>query len=123
MLDDGHGCLLVSDEPFLQTLLVIVRPATTSLASLQTTRRADLLAALEEEDTLQVHLLAHLLVPALEVVLVPGEAVDEEIIFVTLGHPSLQETAGDLHRNNCTVGNMMLYQLSKLKTVMRNNQL
>ena len=123
MLDDGHGCLLVGDEPFLQTLLVIIRPPAARLSSLQTTRRADLLAALEEEDTLQVHLLAHLLVPALEVVLVPGEAVDEEIIFVTLGHPSLQETAGDLHRNNCTVGNMMLYQLSKLKTVMRDNQL
>ena len=116
MIDDGHGCLLVSDEPFLQTLLVIIRPPTARLTSLQTARRADLLAALEEENALQVHLLPHLLVPASQVVLVPGEAVDEEIIFVALRHSPLQEAAGDLHRYNCTVGNMVLYQLPKLKT-------
>ena len=123
MLDDGHGCLLVGHEPFLQTLLVIIRPSTARLSSLQTARRADLLAALEEQDALQIDFFSHLLIPALQIVLVPWEAVDEEIVFVTRGHSSLQETAGDLHRNNCTVGNMMLYQLSKLKTVMRNNQL
>ena len=125
MFDDGHGCLLVGHEPFLQTLLVIIRPSTARLSSLQTARRADLLAALEEQNALQVHLLPHLLVPASQVVLVPGEAVDEEIIFVTLSHSSLQKTAGDLDRNNCTVGNMVLYQLSKLKTdgsVMKNKQ-
>lgn len=122
MIDDGHGCLLVSDEPFLQTLLVIVRPPTARLASLQTASRADLLAALEEKDALQIDFLSHLLIPALQIVLVPWEAVDEEIVFVTRGHSSLQETAGDLHRDNCTVGNMVLYQLSKLKTVMRDRQ-
>ena len=116
VIDDGHGCLLVSDEPFLQTLLVIVRPPTARLASLQTTSRADLLAALEEQDALQIDFLPHLLIPALQIVLVPWEAVDEEIVFVTRGHSSLQETAGDLHRDNCTVGNMVLYQLPKLKT-------
>ena len=89
MLDDGHGGLLVSDEPLLQTLLVVVRPATARLASLQTTSRADLLAALEEQNALQVHLLPHLLVPPSQVVLVPGEAVDEEIIFVAGRHSSL----------------------------------
>ena len=125
MFDDGHGGLLVGHEPFLQTLLVIIRPPTTRLPSLQTARRADLLAALEEQNALQVHLLPHLLGPASQVVLVPGEAVDEEIIFVTLSHSPLQKTAGDLYRNNCTVGNMVLYQLSKLKTegsVMKNKQ-
>ena len=116
MLDDGHGGLLVSDEPLLQTLLVVVRPPTARLASLQTTSRADLLAALEEQDALQIDFFSHLLIPALQIVLVPWEAVDEEIVFVTRGHSSLQETAGDLHRDNCTVGNMVLYQLSKLKT-------
>ena len=115
MIDDGHGGLLVSDEPFLQTLLVIIRSPTARLPSLQTAGCADLLAALEEENALQVHFLAHLLVPATQVVLVPREAVDEEIIFVAAGHSSLQETASDLDRNNCTVGDMVLYQLSELE--------
>ena len=71
---------------------------------------------MEEKDALQVHFVPHLLVPALQVVLVPGEAVDKEIVFLTLSHSSLQETAGDLHRDNRTVGNVVLYQLSELKS-------
>ena len=89
MFDDGHGGPLVGYEPFLQTLLVVVRPPTAGLASPQTAGRADLLAALEEQNALQVHFLPHLLVPPSQVVLVPGEAVDEEIIFVAGRHSSL----------------------------------
>ena len=90
-------------------------PAAACCSSLQTPGRADLLTALEVEDALEVDFLSHLLVPALEVVLVSGESVDQKVVFITVIHGPLQETAGDLHRDNCTVGNVVLYQLPELK--------
>ena len=91
-------------------------PATPRGAPAEAPGRADLLAAVEEEDALQVDFLSHLLVPALKVVLVPREAVDEKVVLKTIGHGPLQETAGDLDRDDCTVGNVVLYQLSELNT-------
>ena len=90
-------------------------PAAACCSSLQTPGRADLLTALEVEDALEVDFLSHLLVPALEVVLVSGESVDQKVVFITVIHGPLQETAGDFHRDNCTVGNVVLYQLPELK--------
>merc|ERR1719400_463643 len=115
VLDDGHGGLLIGHKPLLQTLLVIVRPATPRCASAQAPSRAYLLAAVEEENTLEVHLVPHLLGPSLEVVLVPGEAIDQKPILVALGHGALQQRAGDLHRDDGAIGDVVLYQLSKLR--------
>ena len=56
VLDDGHGGLLIGHKPLLETLLIIVRPPTPRGPPAQTPGCADLLAAVEEENTLEVHL-------------------------------------------------------------------
>ena len=61
------------------------------------------------------YLVPHLLSPALQVVLVPREAVYQEVVLLALGHGSLQERTGDLHRDYGAISNVVLYQLSKLK--------
>ena len=61
-----------------------------------------------------LHLVPHLLVPSLKIVLVPGEAVYQEVVLVTLSHGPLYQGAGDLHRDNGAVGDVVLYQLSEL---------
>ena len=83
------------------------------------------------------HLVAHLLGPALQVVLVTRETVCksslltshdcqrslkdlyctyEEVVLVALCHGSLQQRAGDLHRDDRAVGDVVLYQLPELQT-------
>ena len=56
-------------------------PPTPSGAPAEAPGGTDLLAAVEEEYALEVDLLSHLLVPALQVVLVPREAVDKKVVF------------------------------------------
>ena len=56
VLDDGRGGLLIGHKPLLETLLIIVRPPTPRGPPAQTPGCADLLAAVEEENTLEVHL-------------------------------------------------------------------
>ena len=57
---------------------------------------------LEEEDELEVDLLAHLRVPSLEVVLVAGEPVDEEVLLAGL----LRE---DEQRHGRVIGGMRIF--------------
>ncbi len=71
----------------------------------------------EEEDELEVDLVRHLLVPPGEVVLVPGESVDEEVVPVRLPHGPLQQRAGDLHRHDRPVRDVALDQLAELGTL------
>ena len=61
-----------------------------------------------------LYLVPHLLGPALEVVLVPGETIDEEVVLVVVSHGSLYQRTGDLYWHDCSIGDMVLYQLSKL---------
>lgn len=61
------------------------------------------------------YLVPHLLGPALQVVLVPREAVYQEAVLLALGHGSLQEGTGDLHWDYGAISNVVLNQLSKLK--------
>ena len=62
------------------------------------------------------YLVPHLLGPALQVVLVPREAVYQEAVVLALGHGALQEGAGDLYRDYGAVSDVVLNQLSKLKS-------
>ena len=119
--------MFISYKSLLQTLFIVVRPTTTSSTSAQTPCSADLLAAVEEQDALQVHFLSHLLGPALQIVLVPREPVNQEVVLFTLGHSPLwqkqfsvyevsralldltEQRTSNFHWNNCTICDMMLY--------------
>lgn len=79
MLDDGHRVVDVGVEALLQALQIVVRAAT-ALAPLQAPLHALILGALEEQHEQQLDLVGHLAVPALQVVLVPGETVDQELV-------------------------------------------
>merc|ERR1719319_180455 len=112
--DDGHGGLLIRDEPLPQALLVVIRPATSSSSSAKAPGGADLLRAVEEQHTAQVHLLPHDLRPPCQIILVPREPVNEEIILVALLHRSLYQAAGDGHGDDGAVGDVVLDQLTVL---------
>lgn len=79
VIHDGHRVVDVRVEALLQTLRVVVRAAA-AFAALQTPGDALLLGALEEQHEQQAHLVAHLAVPALQVVLVAREPVDQELV-------------------------------------------
>lgn len=79
MLDDGHRVVDVGVEALLQTFQVVVGAAA-ALASLQAPLDALVLGALEEQHEQQLDLVGHLAVPALQVVLVAGEPIDQELI-------------------------------------------
>ena len=63
MLNDGHGGIDISVKPLLQRLFVVVRPARALGASLQASFDARCLFAEEEQNKLEVGLVAHGLVP------------------------------------------------------------
>ena len=115
-IDDRHRRVDVGVEALLERLLVVVGAARTGGAPAEAPLHAGLLVAVKEEDKLLVDLVPHGLVPPLEVVLVPGEAVDEEVVLFRLVHGGLQERAGDLHRDNGAVADMALDELAVLRT-------
>jgi len=117
LLDDGHGVLEVGDEALAQRLLVIVRSSGTGGSSLQTPVDAHLLVAVEEEDAGDGGLVpAHLGVPAVQVVLVAREPVDQEVSLAGLLHGAGQQRTGDGHRHDRTVGDVVLDQIPELRT-------
>ena len=48
--------------------------------------------------------------------MVSRKAVYQEVVFLALGHGALQQGAGDLHRHDGAVSDVMLNQLSELKS-------
>ena len=111
----------------------ILSPSTAGRSSAQAPSCADLLTTVEEEDALEVHLeilddfspitiiishylIPHLLGPSLEVILVPRESVDQEVVLLALRHGPLQQGAGDLHRDDGAVSDVMLDQLPELES-------
>lgn len=81
VIDDWQGVIDECLEALLQTLLVVVG-SVAAQASLQATLHADLFLALEHQHELQINLLGHLLVPSVQIVLVPWESVDQEVVLV-----------------------------------------
>lgn len=65
-----------------------------------------LFATVEEQHKQDFRLVAHLPLPTLEIVLIAGEAVNEELILARVRHCSLQEGASDLHRHNGPIPDM-----------------
>ena len=49
------------------------------------------------QDMMIIYLVPHLFVPSLKIVLVPWEAVYQEVVLITLRHGSLYQGAGDLN--------------------------
>jgi hypothetical protein len=66
-------------ETLLQALQIVIR-STTALAALQAALNAQIFGTVEEEHKIQNHLLGHLSSPAIEIVLVTWEAVNEEFV-------------------------------------------
>lgn len=81
VVDDGQGVVDEGLEPLLQTLLVVVGPVAAQ-ATPQAPLHAHLLLAAQHQHELQVHLRLHLLVPPVQVVLVPRESVDQEVVLL-----------------------------------------
>merc|ERR1719394_1059235 len=102
---DGHGCLFISDKSFSKTLLIIVSSSATCRSSAQAPGSADLLSAVEEEDSSKVYFVSHCLVPTSQVVFIPWEAVDQEFILSALFHRPLQY--GELIEHHITNGTIV----------------
>lgn len=81
MVDDGQGVVDERLEAFLQTLLIVIGPVAAQ-ATFQAALYAHLLRTAQHKHELQVHLLRHLLMPSVQVVLVPWESVDQEVVLV-----------------------------------------
>ena len=112
ILNDGHCGGQVGVEPLLQGLQVVVGSARTCGAPIQTPFHAGLLIAFEEQDELDVGLaVANFPLPALKVVLVSRESVDEEVVLWGLGHCPHQQRARDLHGHDRAVADVGLDQL------------
>ena len=73
-----------------------------------------LLRALEEEHGLELGLGAHLAIPAVQVVLVAREAVDEERVLAALLHRGLEQSARDLDGHNGALADVVLDLLAHL---------
>lgn len=83
MVDDWHRVIHVSVEPLFKALKVVVSSATSSLSSLQTPLNALVRRTFKEKNKKEVDLVRHLFLPALQVVFVAGEAIDEEFIVAS----------------------------------------
>lgn len=116
MLDNGHGGVDVSVEPLLQRLLVVVRPARALGSPLEASFDASALFAEEEQDELEVGLVAHGLSPPGEVVFVPRETIDEEVVLFRLLHSSLEEGASDFDGDDGTICDVALDQFAEFRT-------
>ena len=115
VVDDGHRRVDVGVEALLERLLVVVGAARPGGAPAQAPLDARLLVAVEEEDEALLDLVAHGGVPALQVVLVAGEAVDEEVVLLRLVHGGLEERARDLDGDDGAVADVALDQLAVLR--------
>ena len=115
VVNDGHRRVDVGVEALLERLLVVVGAARPGGAPAQAALDARLLVAVEEEDEALLDLVAHGGVPALQVVLVAGEAVDEEVVLLRLVHGGLEERARDLDGDDGAVADVALDQLAVLR--------
>lgn len=84
MVDDGHRVVHVSVEALLQAFEVVIGAAAARLSTFQTPLNALVRRTLEEKDEEKVDLLRHLPLPALQVVFVAREAIDEEFVVASL---------------------------------------
>ena len=73
----------------------------------------------EGKPVLEVDFVAHDFVPPGEVILVPRESVDEEIVLLGRGHRVLQEFARDLDGNDAPVLDVGLDQFPELRVGVR----
>lgn len=115
-VDDGHRRVDVRVEALLERLLVVVGAARAGGAPAQAPLHAGLLVAVEEEHKLLLDLVSHGRVPALEVVLVPGKPVNEEVVLLRLVHGGLEEGASDLDGDDCAVADVALDELAVLRS-------
>jgi len=96
---DRHCCLFIGDKSFTQALFIVISSATACCPSAQASSCADLLSAVEEKHPTQIHLVAHSLSPTSQVVLIPGEAVNQELILIALFHCPLNQTVSGENMN------------------------
>lgn len=130
-LDDGHRLVEIGVDAFRHRRSIVVG-APRRLSTTQAAFDALLLGTLEVEHEHEIHLALHLLRPALEIVLVAREAVDEKIarryvfglvaraarrrqLDHMLEHGILQQRARYLHWYNCTVANVLVDQRAILR--------
>jgi len=113
-LDDGQRVVVVGGDALLEALHVVVRPPGATLSPSQAPLDAHILGAVEEEHELHVHLLGHLAIPAVQIILIPGEAVDEEPGLARRLHGVLQQRARDLHGHNLAIADVILDQGAEL---------
>lgn len=76
VLYDGQRVVVVGVDALFHTLGVVVGTTASGFAAPQASLRADVLRAVEEQHEEDFRLVGHLLVPAIQVVLVARKAVD-----------------------------------------------
>ena len=75
-------------------------------------RRTHLIGTGQQQHEVFLDFPSHLSLPTVEIVLVTREAVDEETVLPRVFHRFLDQRAGDLHRNDSSVPDVALDQVS-----------
>mmetsp|Transcript_20056 Transcript_20056/g.62053 ORF Transcript_20056/g.62053 Transcript_20056/m.62053 type:complete len:206 (+) Transcript_20056:88-705(+) len=120
VVDDGHGGVEVGLEAFLDGLGVVVGADGLAGAgggggALEDAFLHDGLGGVEIEQKLDVGAVGHVVVPALEVVEVPREAVDEEVALPGADHGLFEELERDLDGDDLALADEAVDQLPVLR--------
>jgi hypothetical protein len=116
VVDDLHGLLIIGPEPLLNTLDIIIRPPT-RLSPLQQAVQHHLFGTDQMQDEGDVHLLAHQLVPGIQILQIPGKPVNQEppALEPMLLHGPLQQHDGDLAGHDLALDDVLLDDLPELR--------
>jgi len=111
VLNYGQSLAVIGLYSFSKALIIIVR---STLTSTETSIHANVFWTGQEENKMNKSLVAHLLLPAIEIVLIPREAIDEEAgCSRACDHSILEQFACDLDGNDCAISNMTIDQLAE----------
>jgi len=111
VLNDGQCLAVICLYSFSKALVVVI---CSTLTSTETSIHTDIFWTGQEENKMNMSLVAHLLLPTIEIVLIPWEAVNEEARCCgACDHGILEQFACDLHGNDCTISYMTIDQLAE----------
>jgi len=117
ILDDLPSLRLIRHKPLLNTLQIVIRPAT-SLTALQQSGQHHLLSALEVKNEGDIDSIIHQFLPSGQVLNVPRETVNQKPtpLYSRPLHRFLQQHDRDLARNYLPLNDVSLDRLPELRT-------
>lgn len=79
VIHNWHSVIDIGVQSFSHRFNIIIGTARSRLATFQATFDADLFGTLEEEDKFDIHFILHRSLPAIQIVLISGKAIDQKV--------------------------------------------